>query len=304
MELNQLRGFVTVARTGSFTRAAEELFLSQPALSLQVKALEKAVGEPLFERQGRRILLTSAGHVMLKRAEQILGLVQQAGEEVQALKGLTGGRLVIGTSDSNCLYVLPDLVQHFRANFPDVALYLTNSQSTSVAELVAEGLVDFGLVTLPVVNLQIESRPLFRREDVLICAPGHPLRARLSVTPQELGEYPLLLLDQNSHSRKLLDQALAEAGVIPAQVMELGSIEVIKRYVEIDLGISVVPRFTVETEVQAGRLHAIPMDWLPDCFVGIIQRRNGYLSPAAQMFLGLLEQHVAERWGALTTPPG
>jgi len=80
--------------------------------------------------------------------------------------------------------------------------------------------------------------------------------------------------------------------------MELGSIEVIKRYVEIDLGISVVPRFTVETEAQAGRLRAIPVDWLPDCFVGVIQRRNGYLSPAAEMFLGLLEQHVAERWGA------
>jgi DNA-binding transcriptional LysR family regulator len=293
MELNQLRGFVTVARLGSFTRAAEALFLSQPAMSLQVKALEKALGEPLFERRGRTLLLTPAGRVLLERAEKILDLVKQVGAEVQALKGLEGGRLVIGTSDSNCLYVLPDLVQLFRSHFPKVELHLTNSQSSRVAELVATGQVDFGLVTLPVMDARIESRPLFRRDDVLICAPEHPLHARSSVTLQELGEYPLLLLDQSSRSRNALDQVLADAGVIPKSVMELGSIEVIKRYVEIDLGISIVPDFTVKAEVQSGRLCTVPVDHLPDSLVGVIQRCNGYLSPAAQTFLGLLEQHVA-----------
>lgn len=299
MELNQLRGFVTVARMGSFTRAAEALFLTQPALSLQVKALERSLGELLFERRGRTLLLTSAGRVVLKRAEQILDLIEQTGDEVQALKGLTGGQLVIGTSDSNCLYVLPDVVQLFRTSFPNVELHLTNSQSTRVASLVAEGRVDFGLVTLPVVAPHIESTPLFRREDVLICAPTHPLCARSSITPQELGAYPLLLLDKSSNSRTLLDQALVEAGVVAESVMELGSIEVIKRYVEIELGVSVVPRFTAAIEIREGRLHAVPVEWLPECFVGVVKRKNGYLSPAAQMFLGLLEQYVAERWGAI-----
>jgi DNA-binding transcriptional LysR family regulator len=304
MELHQLRGFLTVARTGSFTRAAEALFLTQPALSLQIKALEKSLGEPLFERQGRKLLLAPAGRILLRRAEQILGLVEQAGEEVQALKGLTGGRLVIGTNDSNCLYVLPDPVRRFRAQFPAVELHLTNSHSTQVVAWVAEGQADFGLVTLPVLNPGVESRPLFRRADVLVCAPGHPLCMQETVTPGELVTHPLLLLDRGSVSRVLLDQALAEAGLLPQMVMEVGSIEVIKRYVEIGLGISVIPRFTAEQEIQGGRLHAARLDWLPDCSVGVIQRRKGYLSPAARMFIEVLEDHIVGRWGAPAPAPG
>jgi DNA-binding transcriptional LysR family regulator len=299
MELTQLRGFATVARMGSFTRAAEVLFLSQPAMSLQVKALEKEFGQPLFERRGRTLLLTPAGKILLERAEQILRLVEQADEEIAALKGLAGGTLVIGTNDSNCLYILPDLVQRFRSEFPAVELHLTNSHSAQVVAWVVEGQADFGLVTLPVLHTAIESRPLFRRQDVLVWGLDHPLCGQSAITPEELVMHPLLLLDKGSVSRVLLDQALAEAGLLPQMVMEVGSIEVIKRYVEIGLGISIIPRFTAEAEIAAGRLHAIPVDWLPERFVGVIQRREGYLSPAAQTFLDLLDEHITEHWGHL-----
>jgi len=302
MEINQLRSFVTVARLGSFTKAAEALFLTQPALSLQIKALEKALGEPLFERRRRGLLLTPAGQILRGQAERILGLVEQTGAEIAALKGLAGGRLVIGTNDSNCLYILPDPVRRFRAQFPAVELRLTNSHSTQVVAWVAEGQADFGLVTLPALSPGVESRSLFRREDVLICAPGHPLCVQETVTPDELVTHPLLLLDRGSVSRVLLDQALAEAGLLPQVVMEVGSIEVIKRYVEIGLGISVIPRFTAEQEIQEGRLHTARLDWLPDCSVGVIQRRKGYLSPAARMFVEILEDHVVDRWGAPAPP--
>ena len=144
MELTQLRGFATVARMGSFTRAAEVLFRSQPAMSLQVKALERELGEPLFERRGRTLLLTPPGRVLLERAEQILGLVEQADDEIAALKGLAGGTLVIGTNDSNCLYVLPALIQRFRSRFPAVELHLTNSHSAQVVKGVVEGRVGRG----------------------------------------------------------------------------------------------------------------------------------------------------------------
>ena len=303
MELRELRGFLTVARTGSFTKAAEALFLTQPALSLQIKALEKSLGEPLFERHGRRLLLTPAGRILLERAEQIWGLVEQTGEEIAALKGLAGGRLVIGTNDSNCLYVLPESVRRFRREFPHVELHLTNGHSTQVVAWVVEGQADFGLVTLPIVNAHIESRPLFRREDVLVCAPGHPLSARAAVTLEHLVEYPLLLLDKGSVSRTLLDQMLAESGLLPKTVMAVGSIEVIKRYVEIGLGVSIVPRFTAEQEIREGRLYAASLDWLPDRAVGIIQRRQGYLSSAARVFLDILEQDVANKWGAEAFTP-
>jgi DNA-binding transcriptional LysR family regulator len=297
MELDQLRGFLAVARMGSFTRAAEELFLTQPALSLRIKALEKGLGEPLFERQGRRLLLTPAGRILLRQSERILDLVGQTTAEIDALGGLTGGRLVVGTNDSNCLYVLPDLVARFRGSYPGVDLHLTNCHSTRVASLVAEGEVDFGLVTLPIADPRLEPRRLFRREDVLVCAPGHALCSMSPITPQELVEHPLLLLDRGSNSRVLLDRVFEEAGLVPRVVMELGSFEVIKRYVEIGLGVSVVPGLAAEAEIEAGRLHAERPDWLPDCFVGTIHRRKGYLSPAASAFLDLLDRYVAARWG-------
>ncbi|MBN1220422.1 MAG: LysR family transcriptional regulator [Anaerolineae bacterium] len=293
MELHQLRGFMAVARSGSFTQAAEELYLTQPALSLQIKALEESLGERLFERRGRRLLLTPAGSLLLERAEQILGLLEQTNEEIVAFRGLQKGRLSIGTNDSNCLYVLPRVIQKFREQFPNVELHLTNSHSTEVAAWVVEGRVEFGLVTLPILEPNLESQPLFEREDVLVCHPDHPLCLQPSVTLAELVTYPLLLLDRGSVSRVRLEQLFAQANLLPKVVMEVGSIEVIKRFVAIDLGVSIIPRFTAEQELQDGRLYAIHLDWLPHHAIGIVQRRNGYLSPAAQMFLQMLKRHVA-----------
>lgn len=292
MEIYQLRSFLTIVREGNYTKAAKKLFLTQPALSLQIKALEEALGEPLFEREGRKIYLTEAGRILMERAEQILSLVEQTSQEVGALHGLQAGQLAIGTNDSNCLYLLPELIQLFRQQFPGVELHLTNRHSTEVASLVAEGLVDFGLVTLPVPNPHLKSEVLFQREDVVVCSPDHPLSRQATVSLTELVQYPLLLLDQGSSSRILFDQLLAKADLVLNTIMELGSIEVIKRFVEIDLGVSIIPKFTAEQELKAGRLHAIHLDWLPPRFVGLIQRRNGYLSPAAQMFLELLKQHA------------
>jgi DNA-binding transcriptional LysR family regulator len=296
MELNQLRGFLTVAKTGSFTQAARLLFVTQPALSIQIKGLEEELGEPLFERQGKQIYLTAAGQMLRERAEQILGLVEQTNQEIVALQGLRAGRLTIGTNDSICLYLLPELIHFFRDRFPGIELHLTNRHSTEVVSLVIEGMVDFGLVTLPALEPRIEAKPLFWREDVAICSPGHPLTRQHSVTLADIAQYPLLLLDKGSHSRGLLDQLLARAGLMPKVVMELGSVEVIKRFVEIDLGVSIIPGFTAEAEIRSRRLHAIRLHWLPNRAVGIVQRRKGHLSPAAQMFLQLLKNHVPEVW--------
>src|SRR5215510_10343570 len=126
MEFYQLQGFLEVAETQSFTQAAKNLFLTQPALSLQIKALETEVGEPLFERQGKGVLLTPAGRLLQERAEQILALVNQAQQELQAVYGLQSGSLKIGASESLCLYVLPQVLQFFQQRFPGVALHFVN----------------------------------------------------------------------------------------------------------------------------------------------------------------------------------
>ena len=126
VELNQLRGFLGVVREGSFTRAAEHLFLTQPALSLQIKALETELGEQLFERRNRRVYLTEAGAILQEKAESIFGLVSEIHEEMAARQGLQTGQVRIGTSDTICLYLLPSVVQAFRDAYPGIDIHLTN----------------------------------------------------------------------------------------------------------------------------------------------------------------------------------
>jgi DNA-binding transcriptional LysR family regulator len=294
MELNHLQSFVRVAQEGSFTRAADKLFLTQPALSLQIKALESELGAPLFERRNRQIFLTEMGRTVLMRAQAVLASVEQLQQEVAAYQGVKRGRVRIGTSDTTCLYILPAFVQRFRTQFPHIDIHLTNKPSEEVAHLLKEGLVDFGIVTLPLADPHLEIERLAWREDVLICHPHHPLAARPAETlqPSVLMEYPLLLLEEGSTSRELLNALLVEQQLAP-QIMELGSFEVIKRYVEIDMGIGVVPRVAVNDEVQAGMLHAISVAWLPLRGIGLVLRRGGYLSPASKRFVALLQGEIA-----------
>jgi DNA-binding transcriptional LysR family regulator len=292
MNLNQLEGFLETVREGSFTRAAEKLFLTQPALSLQIKALEEELGESLFERQGKQLRLTDAGRVLQQRAEQILDLVQQTRRDVSAHKELRQGRLSIGTNDTNCLYLLPSVLRSFHERFPGIELSLTDRKSSEVVKLVAEGTVDFGIATLPLLDPRIETYPLCWREDIAICSYQHPLAVRDRVSVEDLAQYTLLLLETGSSSRRVLEQMLAEQGIIPAMTMDLGSIEVIKRFAEINLGVAIVPGFAVADEVKQKRLRAFRLDWLAPRTIGIVQRRNGYLSPAAKIFLRLLKNHV------------
>jgi DNA-binding transcriptional LysR family regulator len=296
MEFYQLQGFLEVAESQSFTQAAKNLFLTQPALSLQIKALETEIGEPLFERQGKQVQLTPAGRMLQERAEEILALVGQTQQELQAARGLQSGSLRLGASDHLCLYVLPPVMHFFQERFPGVELQFFNRQSAEVVSAVAEGRVDFGLVTLPVVEPKVKSESLFWREDVAICHPDHPLAEAHGVTLEMLAAYPLLLLERSSHSRLLLEQMLAKAGLMPDRLMELGSLEVIKRLVSLNLGVSILPGYAIAPEIKAGLLHPIRLPWLPTRSVGVVQRRRGFLSPAGQMFLNLLKNHVPNVW--------
>ena len=150
MDLHQLRGFYEIARTRSFTRAADKLFLSQPAISLQVKALEGELGEPLFDRKRREIRLTEAGEVLFKYVQQVFDGLEDARNEIAALHNEVRGRLVVGTSDTNCTYILPDVLEEFRRCYPEVDLDIRNRISSEIANLVAADGVNIGLGTLPV----------------------------------------------------------------------------------------------------------------------------------------------------------
>ncbi len=294
MNLNQLKGFWEIASVRSFSKAAEKLYLTQPALSLQIKALEEELGHPLFERQGRQLLLTDSGRFLQERAREILDLVEQTKQEVSAFQNLERGQITIGTNDTICLYLLPSVLRSFRKSFPGIEIALTNRKTSEVAELVVEGKVDFGIGTMPVREPRLVTEPLCWREDVAICSPHHPLTQSARVSVGDLATHTLLLLEQGSSSRGILERTLTEHGVIANRSMDLGGIEVIKRFAEIDLGIGIVPGIAVVDEVKENRLHSFRLDWLPPTGIGILQRKNGYLSPASQFFLKMLKNHVPE----------
>lgn len=292
MNLNQLRGFWETAAAQSMSRAAEKLYLTQPALSLQIKALEEELGQALFERKGRQLLLTDSGRLLQARAKEILDLVERTHQEVTSYLNFERGRITIGTNDTNCLYLLPSLLSSFRQSFPGIEIALTNRKTSEIAALVADGDVDFGIGTLPVLDPQIISETLCWREDVVICSYDHPLAANETVTLSDLAAYTLLLLEQGSSSRATLERMMAEKGFVPQMTMDLGGIEVIKRFAEINLGIGIVPGISVAEEVQEKRIRAFRLDWLTPSAIGILRRRTGYLSPASELFLKMLKNHV------------
>ena len=295
MEFEQLRGFLETAREKSFTRAAEKLFRTQPAVSLQIKSLETELGQRLFERHGKRVTLTEAGRLLYGRAEQIFAVVDVIKNDMSGLGELRSGRLSIGTSDTNCAYILPPVVEAFRLSYPGVEIRLTDRMSPEVARLVVDGTVDFGIATLPVQDTRLDTEPLFRRKDVVIARPDHPLASRSRLTLSHLSEEPLLALEEGSTSRGLTDRIFLEAAIQPRIAMELGSIEVIKKYVEIGLGIAIVPEVSVRAEIAGGRLSKLNVRGVPSRQVGIVRRTGGHLSPSAEVFLSFLRSEVRPR---------
>jgi len=296
MDLYQLRGFYEIAREQSFTRAADKLFLTQPAISLQLKALEEELGEVLLERSRKRIRLTPAGEILFQHAQELFARLESARDEIAALQNVLRGRLVVGTSDTNCTYILPELLQAFREQFPNVELDIRNRMSPEVVHLVLENEVDFGLVTLPVRHRDLISRKLFERRDVLICPPDHPLGSRKYVRLEEVAEGPLLALERGSTSRQLMDEAFRQAGLVPLVAMNLGAVEVIKRFVEIGLGIALVPQVTVREEVPQGRLAAVRVRGLGPRAIGLVEHRGRRRSPAAKTFLEMLREFVEKKY--------
>ncbi|MCH2172077.1 LysR family transcriptional regulator [Myxococcota bacterium] len=257
MESERLTAFRAVARSLSFSRAAEQLHKTQPAISQSVRALETSLGERLFLRLGRRIQLTLAGRILLEHVEESFAALERGRLRIEALAELREGELRIGASDTTACYVLPPVLQAYRERYPDVDVWISNRPSPKTLEQLTASEVDIGFVTLPVAQPDLTVEPLLVREDVAICAPNHELAARSRVTLDQLLPFPLLLLDRGSSTRTFIDQRIAAAGTEPQIAMEVGSIEIIKHLVQRNFGVSIVPRAAVETEVANERLHAL-----------------------------------------------
>jgi len=289
--LDQLRILKAIAAEGSFKRAADSLYVSQPAVSLQVQHLERQLDVPLFDRGGRRAQLTEAGQLLLSYGDRILSLCQETCRAIDDLQNLNGGTLIIGASQTTGTYLMPQMIGLFRKKYPDVSVQLHVHSTRRTAWSVANGQIDLAIIggEIPA-DLQdsLEITPYAEDELALILPTSHPLAQVGSLPIEELFKLQFITLDSQSTIRKAIDRVLLDSGVDPRQLaiaMELNSIEAIKNAVQAGLGAAFISVTAIEKELQMGALQQVRID-------GVVIKRmllqirnpNRYRSKATEAF--------------------
>lgn len=254
MDLPQLEMFLAVAEEKSFTRAGERLHVSQSAVSRQVGLLERELGGRLFHREGRRVSLTHAGELLAQAASGLTRQVRDTVEQISAVHGLRKGRLRIAGGMSVCMYILPRVLKRYHRLHPDVDIRVTTGTSQAILPGLRSHEVDLALLTLPVLDRDLEVVPVLREEMVVVTAPRHPLAGRRTVAARELSRYPLILYEQGSRTREAIEKYLEEEGAPFDVVMETENAEIIKAMVGSGIGITVLSHATVAADVRHGRL--------------------------------------------------
>lgn len=289
--LRQLRTFTEVARRLSFTAAAKALHLTQPAVSMQVRQLERAAGLPLLEQFGRRVHLTDAGRELLRYAAGISDLLREAEDAMKALQGVGGGELSIAVT-STAKYFAPRLLAEFRRSHPEARLRLVVSNREAVVRELTENTVDLAVMGRPPRGLDTEAAPFARHPIAIIAAPEHPLVGRKRLPLERLAGETFIIRERGSGTRAAMEHVFAERGFKAGETLEMSSNETIKQAVMAGMGIAFLSVHTIGLELRAGRLALLAVSGLPvmrEWYV--IHRRGKRLSPAAQAFKSfLLEQ--------------
>jgi DNA-binding transcriptional LysR family regulator len=287
--LRQLRIFKNVVEHRSFTRAAEALSLTQPAVTHQMQALSRAVGEPLLHPGRRAPDLTAAGLALYERVGRILAMVGDAEEAIEDLAGLRAGKVHVAGDTTVGTYVLPDALAAFGRGHPGVALRLDVVNRAGVRELLLTGGADIGVVGALWEDDLLEAEPFLDNSLMCFCAPTHPLVDREPLRPADLLEGPLLLRERGSGTRESAERILRSAGVEPVAAMEMASNGALKRAVAGGLGVTVLSTSAVRLELQLGLLRPLWVDGFPVRRMWhVTWARNRILSPAAGAFKAFL----------------
>ena len=289
VQVPHLRTLQAIVRHGSFSRAAQALNLTQPAVSMQVRHLEQALGLPLLERVGKRAFPTRAGEVLLAHADRALRELETGVERVQALRGVVAGRVRLGTSASISIYLLPPALRRFRARYPDTEVVVVTGNAAEITRAIVANELDVGIVSLPVRDRELAVAPFFRDELVAIAAPDPRWRRTRTIEAPSLADHPLILFEAGATLRRVIDGWFHRAGVAPRSPMELGNTEAIKKLVEAGLGLSVTSRFSVKSEVRAGTLTAIRLTPPLERQIGLVRRRDKPRTPALDAFVAALD---------------
>ena len=260
--LRQLKVFEAVANNLSFSRAAEELHLTQPAVSMQVQALAEQAGVPLFEQLGKKIFLTAAGDELLRHARRVAQQLREAGEALAAIRGAKGGRLTLGVV-STAKYFAPRLLVAFRKIHPEVELHLGVFNRETLVRQLGENQVDLAIMGVPPNDFETVSAVFADHPHSIITAADDPLAARRRLEPADLADQPFLIREPGSGTRGAMERFFSGHGVQLPHTTEMGSNETIKQAVMAGMGLSFISEHTIGLEVAAGRIVRLPVTGTP-----------------------------------------
>jgi LysR family transcriptional regulator, cyn operon transcriptional activator len=291
MDLRQLEMFLAVAENMSFTKAGEKLYVAQSAISRKISMLEEELGELLFKRVNKRIYLTPAGETLLRYARRTFQDLKNATLEISEMAHLKKGKLKIGAGMIACIYILPPVLEKFKARFPGIDVEVVTDTTESLLGRLRENELDLGLFVLPIEYPDVEVIPIVTEEMVVVTSRKHPLARRASMRAEELSDYPLILFEEGTYTRRVLDGFFRETGVTPRISMEAGNVAVMKPFVRINLGIGLMPLPAVIEEAARKELHYLRIrDYNLTRQLGLVFQKGDHLPRLISELIALFKQ--------------
>lgn len=295
MQIESLKVFCDLTETESFTKAAQINGVTQSAVSQQISSLERQFKSLLIERSKKKFRLTREGQVLYDYSKQVIATYDALHSKLQEIKDIISGTIRLATIYSIGLHDLPPYVKRFLKSYPTVNIHVEYRRSNQVYEDVLGNVVDLGLVAYPTKDVKIEIIPLKKDPLVLVCHPHHPLAKVKGIKFKTLAGQRFVSFEPDIPTRRAIDRVLREHHVEVNHVMEFDNIETVKRAVEIDAGVAIVPQSTITQEIQKQTLACVPVDDV-EMFrpLAAIYKKNKVLSPAIKQFLAILKEEGAK----------
>jgi len=291
VNLERLQIFYAVAIEKSFSKAAKRVDKTQSAISQSIRLLESEIGNTLFIRNNRTVLLSEAGKILYQYAISIFESIDEAQIRIDSLKQMQEGELTISSSITSACYMLPEILKKFKDKYPGIKIILKNGLSDQAADMVANKESDLGIVMLPITNPKLDCYPLAVREDVIITSMNHELSRVKEISVSDLQDYEFILLDKEAHTRQYINNHFDSIGAKPRVVMEVGNMEIIKQMVTLNFGISVIPRIAVKEE-EGKTLNVIRIFKKEECRkVGVVVMKRGNMKMTTKIFIEMIREH-------------
>jgi DNA-binding transcriptional LysR family regulator len=287
---------IAVAENSSFTRASQQLYVAQSAISRKIKLLEEELGEPIFKRVNKKIYVTPAGETLLRYARRIFLDMRNAKLEISEIAHLERGQLRVGAGMLACTYIIPPVLEKFKALHPRIDLEVITAPTDALLSKLNDNLIELGVFTLPIKHADLQVIPLITEEMVVVTSPKHPvLSQRSKINAEELQDYPLILFPREARTRNVLDEFFKEVGISPRIIMEAENVALIKPLVKIDLGISIIPLRSVSEELERGELHCLKIkNHRLIRQVGLVYHKSEYIPKMLAELIRLFKEAQSE----------